>query len=92
MGYTHSPTLLLFIQTSTTLRISDRGNETLEITVELEIISQAPDFFNQILSFLAYGGSSVMKILDKYSLHMRRMELKLGIVTCWMVRVTNNYE
>jgi hypothetical protein len=30
-------------------------------SVELEITSQAADFFNQILSFLAYGGSSTVK-------------------------------
>jgi hypothetical protein len=33
----------------------------LGITVELEITSQTADFFNQILSFLAYGGSSIVK-------------------------------
>jgi hypothetical protein len=45
---------LLFIQTIATLGINDHVTETLGITVELEITSQAADFFNQILSFLAY--------------------------------------
>jgi hypothetical protein len=45
----------------------------LGITAELEITSQAADFFNQILSFLAYGGSSIMKILNQTSFHMWRM-------------------
>jgi hypothetical protein len=35
--------------------------------------SQAAAFFNQILSFLAYGGSSIVKILNETSFHMRRM-------------------
>jgi hypothetical protein len=48
----------------------------LGITAELEITSQAADFFNQILSFLAYGGRSVVKTLNQTSFHM-----------WWMVRV-----
>jgi hypothetical protein len=52
---------LLFIQTTATLGINNRVNETLEITIELEITSQAADFVKQILLFLAYGGSSVVK-------------------------------
>jgi hypothetical protein len=43
------------------------------ITVELEITSQATDFFSQISSFLAYGGSSIVKTLDQTSFHMWRM-------------------
>jgi hypothetical protein len=54
-------------------RINDRVNDTLEITVELEITSQAADFFNQILSFLAYGGRSIVKTLNQTSFRMRRM-------------------
>jgi hypothetical protein len=46
------------------LGIDDRVSETLGITVELEVTSQAADFFNQILSFLAYGESSVVKTLN----------------------------
>jgi hypothetical protein len=34
------------------------------ITVELEITSQAADFINQNLSFLAYGGSSIVKNMN----------------------------
>jgi hypothetical protein len=49
--------LLLFIQTTATLGINDRINETLRISVELELKSQAADFINKILSFLAYGGA-----------------------------------
>jgi hypothetical protein len=69
--YTFSPygthrdqRLLLFIQTTAALGINDRVDETLRVTVELEITSQAADFFSQILSFLAYGGSSVVKTLN----------------------------
>jgi hypothetical protein len=47
--------LLPFTQMTATLGINDRVNETLGITVELDITSQAADFFNQNLSFLAYG-------------------------------------
>jgi hypothetical protein len=43
------------------LGINDRVDETIGITVELEITSQVADFLSQILSFLAYGGSSVVK-------------------------------
>jgi hypothetical protein len=56
-----------------TLGIDDRVNEALGVTIELEISSQAADFFNQILSFLAYGGSSVVKTVDQTSFHMRWM-------------------
>jgi hypothetical protein len=41
--------LLLFIQTTATLGVNDQVNETLGITVELEITSQAANFFNLIL-------------------------------------------
>jgi hypothetical protein len=56
-----------------TLGINDRVSEPLGKIVEPEITSQAADFFNQILSFLAYGGRSVVKTLDQTSFHMRRM-------------------
>jgi hypothetical protein len=65
--------LLLFIQTTAALGINDRVDEALGITVELEITSQVADFFSQILSFLAYGGSSVVKTLDQTCFHVRRM-------------------
>jgi hypothetical protein len=48
-------------------------NETLWKTAEFEITSQTADFFNQILSFLAYGGSSIVKTLNQTSFHMRQM-------------------
>jgi hypothetical protein len=50
----------LFIQTTATPGINDRVNETLGIIAELKITSQVADFINQILSFLAYGGSSAL--------------------------------
>jgi hypothetical protein len=46
-----------------TLGINDRFNETWGITIDLEIMSQAADFIKQILSLVAYGGSSVVKTL-----------------------------
>jgi hypothetical protein len=64
---------LLFIQTTATLGINDRVNETLGITVELEITSQAADFFIQILSFFAYGGSFIVKTLYQTYFQMRWM-------------------
>jgi hypothetical protein len=54
--------LLFFTQTTATLGVNDRVNETLGVTIELEISSQAADFFNQILSYLTYGGSSVVVV------------------------------
>jgi hypothetical protein len=41
--------------------INDRVSEPLGITVELKITSQVANFITQILLFLAYGGSSVVK-------------------------------
>jgi hypothetical protein len=64
---------LLFIQTTAALEINGRVDETMGITVELEITSQVADFFSQILSFLAYGESSIVKTLDQTSFHMQRM-------------------
>jgi hypothetical protein len=40
-----------------TLGINDQVNETLGITVELEVMSEAADFIKQIFLFLAYGGN-----------------------------------
>jgi hypothetical protein len=57
-----------------TLGINNRVSETLRITAELMITSQAADFFNQILSFLAYGRSSVVKTLNETG---EWLELKL---------------
>jgi hypothetical protein len=56
-----------------TTGINDRINETLGITVELEITFQPADFINQILSFLAYSESSIMKTLNQMYLHMWQM-------------------
>jgi hypothetical protein len=47
-----------------TLGIDDRVNETLGITIELKIMLQFAYFIEQILSFLAYGGSSIVKTLN----------------------------
>jgi hypothetical protein len=47
-----------------TLGIDDLVNETLGITVELKITLQVAYFIEQILSLLAYGGSSIVKTLD----------------------------
>jgi hypothetical protein len=48
---THTAQRLLFsTQTTATLGINDRVNETLEMAVKLETTSQAADFFNQVLS------------------------------------------
>jgi hypothetical protein len=45
--------------------------ETLRITVEMEIPSQAANFFNQILLFLANCGSSFVKTCESNtSFHM----------------------
>jgi hypothetical protein len=54
----------LFIQTTATLGINDRVNETLGITVELKITSQVINFINQILSFFSYGVSYIVKNLN----------------------------
>jgi hypothetical protein len=50
------------------------------ITVELEITSQAANFFIQRLSFLAYGGGSILKTLNQTPFHMQqtvRVEVKV---------------
>jgi hypothetical protein len=65
--------LSLFVRTTVSFEINNWLNETLRITVELKITFQATNFIKQILPFLAYGGSSIVKILNPTSLHMRRM-------------------
>jgi hypothetical protein len=47
-----------------TLGINNQVNETLGIIVELKTTPQANNFIKWILSFLAYGGSSIVKILN----------------------------
>jgi hypothetical protein len=44
-----------------TLGINNTVNETVRITAELKITSQASKYIKQILSFLAYSGSSIVK-------------------------------
>jgi hypothetical protein len=40
-------------------------------------------YFSQILSFLAYGGSSIVKTLDQTSFHMWRMvRVEVEISAC----------
>jgi hypothetical protein len=75
----------LSIQTIAAFEINDRVDENLGITTELEITSQTADFFNQILSFLAYGGSSTVKTLDQNYFLMRlivRVEVKVSASVC----------
>jgi hypothetical protein len=43
------------------LGIYNPVNETLGTTIELEITSQATNFIKQILSFLRYGGKSIVQ-------------------------------
>jgi hypothetical protein len=51
----------LFFLTSTALGPDNRVNNTLGITTELKITSQVVYLNQQVLSFLAYGESSIMK-------------------------------
>jgi hypothetical protein len=55
------------------------------ITVKLEITSEVDNFIKQILSLLADGGSSIVKILNQTSFHMRRMvrvEVEISASVC----------
>jgi hypothetical protein len=47
-----------------TLGIDDRVNETPGITIEPNITLQVAYFIEQIVSFLAYSGSSIVKTLN----------------------------
>jgi hypothetical protein len=60
---------LLFSEVTATLGINDQVYETLGITAELKITSQAVNFIKQILSFLAYSN---VKSLNQTSFHMQR--------------------
>jgi hypothetical protein len=67
------------------LGINVQVNESLGITAELKIISQFADFNNHILSFLAYGATSIAKTLNQTSFHMPWMvkfevEILAGVV------------
>jgi hypothetical protein len=78
--------LFLFIWTAAALRIKDRVSETLGITIELKITSHVANFINQILSFLVYGGSSIVKTLNQTSLRMRwmvRFEVEILVSVGW---------
>jgi hypothetical protein len=56
--------LFLIIQMTATLGINNQVSETLEMTVELKSMPQATNMIKQILSFLAYGGSSIVMALN----------------------------
>jgi hypothetical protein len=58
---------------TTALRPDNRVNKTLGITIELKITSQVVYLNQQVLSFLAYGGSSLMKTANNSSFDMRRV-------------------
>jgi hypothetical protein len=51
----------LYSETAT-LSINDRVYETLGITIELKMASEAINFIKQVSSTLAYGENSVVKI------------------------------
>jgi hypothetical protein len=73
-----------------TLGINDQVNETLGITTDLEITFQAANFIKQILLFLAYGGSPIVKTLNQTSFHMRQMvrvkvEISVSVGECFLV-------
>jgi hypothetical protein len=61
MEYTQSPEAFPVYLDECCLEINVPVNELLGITNELKITSQFADFNNQILSFLAHGGSSIVK-------------------------------
>jgi hypothetical protein len=52
---------LLFNQITSVPGINVRVNETLAKTVDLKTTSKAANFSKEILSLLAYGGSSIVK-------------------------------
>jgi hypothetical protein len=56
-----------------TLGINNRVSETLGITIELKIMCHATNFTEKILSFLAYGGSSIVKTLNQTSFRIQQM-------------------
>jgi hypothetical protein len=53
----------LYLDDLYTFRINNRVSETLGITVEMKSTYQVAKFIKQILSFLTYGGSSIVKTL-----------------------------
>jgi hypothetical protein len=66
MGYTQSPEVFTVHSDNYYSENWGPSQETLGITVELDITSQ-------ILSFLTYGGSSTVKTVNKTSFNMRWM-------------------
>jgi hypothetical protein len=76
MEYNSTQRLFLFVQMTATFGINDQVNATLGITIELKITFQAANFITQILSFLAYGGSSTVKALNQTSFHV--------LLVCWL--------
>jgi hypothetical protein len=54
------------------LGVNARVNEPLGIAVQLKVMPEVVDFLGQILSVLAYGGSSFVETLNQ-SYHMGRV-------------------
>jgi hypothetical protein len=65
--------LFLFIRTTATFGINSQVNKTLGKTAELKIKPQDINFIKQILSLLAYGGSSVSLILNYSPFDMQKI-------------------
>jgi hypothetical protein len=57
---------------------NNQVNETLGITDELKTMSQATNFIKEILSFLAYGGSSIVKTLTSFHMQMVRSDVEIS--------------
>jgi hypothetical protein len=79
--YTEPRGVSSFFLTTTALGPDNRVNKTLGITTELKITSQAVCLNQQVLSFLAYGGSSIMKAANNSSFDMWwvvRIEVKIS--------------
>jgi hypothetical protein len=71
-----------------TFGINARANETLGITIELKITSQAANFIKQILSSLACGGSSTVKTPNQKPIHMQqlaRFEAEISVSVGWFL-------
>jgi hypothetical protein len=78
---------LFIIHRSAALGIYDQVNEPFRVSVQLQIISHSADFFNQILWFLTYDGSSIVKTLGQTSFHMLRMvivEIEVSASVGWL--------
>jgi hypothetical protein len=65
MEYIQSQSLVLLFWMTATLRVNDRVNEPLGIAGQLKIRSEVVNFLGQILSSLAYSGSSAVKTLNQ---------------------------